>query len=89
MLPHYDDHSYKPNTIELDDGVVIKARRPKKNKNLGSDYHENDTFTTKLNSEYATRREDKNSKHKASAKDLLSFLDDTAEDNVTTVKTEI
>lgn len=50
ILPHYDDHSYKPNTIEVKEGEFIQQKKVKKNRALGSDYQENDTTTTKLNS---------------------------------------
>jgi dTDP-D-glucose 4,6-dehydratase len=88
LLPHYDDHSYKPTTVEVEEGAIIKPRKGKKSKALGADYQENDTITTKLNSEYGARKDSKKSNSKTSARDLLNFLDETAEDNLTFVKAE-
>ena len=84
LLPHYNDYSFKPKTIEVEEGNFIKPNKFKKRKGIGSDYIENDTTTTvKLNSEYVTKKEGK--KGKPSSKDLLSFLDETAEDNLMTM----
>jgi hypothetical protein len=65
---------------------VVRQRRFKKSKALGSDYVENDTSTIRLNTEYAANRDDKKYKTKASSKDLLNFLEETAEDNIVMVK---
>lgn len=35
LLPHYDDHSYKPQTIEVDEGGIIRSRKFKRGKALG------------------------------------------------------
>lgn len=88
LLPHYNDYSFKPKTVEIEEGAVIKPKKSKKGKALGSDYNQNDTFTTKLNSEYSNKRPNNKTNNKANSRDLLNFLDDTAEDNIGTFKRE-
>lgn len=68
----------------MEDGGVIKFRKGKKKRALGEDYDQSNTTTSKLNSEYAI----KSRKHeeKKSSKDLLNFLEETAEDNEPTFK---
>ena len=35
ILPHYNDYTYKPATIEMDEGGTIKFKKAKKKKALG------------------------------------------------------
>ena len=35
ILPHYNDYSYKPQTIEVEEGTLIKPRKFNKKKALG------------------------------------------------------
>lgn len=84
ILPHYNDYSYKPSTIDMEDGGVIKFRKGKKKRALGEDYDQSNTTTSKLNSEYATKS--RKNEEKKSSKDLLNFLEETAEDNEPTFK---
>jgi hypothetical protein len=53
ILPHYNDYSYRPETIEVEEGAVIRPRKIKKGRVLGEDYAVNEA--TKLNSEYTSK----------------------------------
>lgn len=49
LLPHYNDHSYKSDNIDLDEeGTIAKRSRPKISKALQNDFEAPQT----INSEY-------------------------------------
>ena len=76
ILPHYDDYSYKPEMVEVEEGAVIRPRKFKKSKALGQDYAGDAPTTSKLNTEYGRQAK----RTQEDSKDLLNFLEQTAED---------
>lgn len=49
MLPHYNDYSYKPEMVEVDEGSIFKPKKIKKKNVLNSDYQDSDMTVNKLN----------------------------------------
>jgi hypothetical protein len=63
----------------MEEGGVIKFRKGKKKRALGEDYDQSNTTTNKLNAEYTFKS--RKNEEKQSSKQLLNFLEETAEDN--------